>query len=534
MRGETPGVLAYTLLSRIAVMRTRFGTGQRLFIAFALLVSTFALASYLTLAHVRSIHDGLLQTKRYEEGVRVSLELASAVRDQYAHQAHTIILGNDSHLTLYDGAQQRVAEMIEQVRRYATLPDERGWVDDIASASDELDQVFRGRIVPAVLKHDAADVQEEHARAQQLVTLIQDRSDRLVDRFEASISAFRAEVAALQVAAMRWTLFFVVGAPLLAILVGLYVHRSVARPVARLQAGAARIARGDLDARIQIDTPDEFGALARQFNAMTRALKEHQDQLVQHEKLAGIGRLAAGVAHEINNPLAVILGYARLLGRKATGETAADLQIIEDESLRAKPIVDGLLDLSRPTQLEREPVDLRALGDEVVDRLAETEVLEGVTVAVTGRASWREAAEAPPGGAEPGQERRRGGRAGRAGGHRDRLTEGAGSLVVRDTGRGLSREALERVFEPFFTSKARGTGLGLAVSKGSSRRTAGRSRRRTSPPVGPGSRSGFPPRQPRKPSPRRRSRWNAHGCWSSTTRRTSCGSWSGSWERRTT
>jgi len=122
-------------------------------------------------------------------------------------------------------------------------------------------------------------------------------------------------------AALRWTVFFVVGASLLAILVGLYVHRSVARPVARLQAGAARLARGDLDARIQIDTPDEFGALARQFNAMTLSLKEHQAQLVQHEKLAGIGRLAAGVAHEINKlclpkttSARMLLGFGALRG----------------------------------------------------------------------------------------------------------------------------------------------------------------------------------------------------------------------------
>jgi two-component system NtrC family sensor kinase len=448
-------------------MRTTFGTGQRLFVAFALLVSTFALASYLTLAHVRSIHDGLLQTKHYEDGVRASLELSSAVRDQYAHQAHTIILGNDSHLMLYAGARRHLLDTIEQVQQYATLPDEKGWVNDIATASDKLDHVFRDRIVPAVLKHDEVDVQEEHARAQMLVTLIQDRSDRLVDRFETSISQFRADVAAMQMAAMRWTVFFVIGAPLLAILVGLYVHRSVARPVARLQAGAARIAQGDLDARIQIDTPDEFGALARQFNAMTLSLKQHQVQLVQQEKLAGIGRLAAGVAHEINNPLAVILGYARLLGRKATGESAADLRIIEDETLRAKSIVDDLLDLARPTRIERERVDLRALADEVVERLAEAKALDGVTVSVTG-------AGVVPGSSDKLRQvllnlvknaTEAAGRGGRVEIEID-SAGGFGGFVVRDTGRGLSREALERVFEPFFTSKAKGTGLGLAVSKG--------------------------------------------------------------------
>jgi CHASE3 domain sensor protein len=160
-------------------MRATFGTGRRLFIAFTVLVSTFALSSYLMLAHVRSIHDGLLETKRYEEGVRLSLELSSAVRDQYAHQAHTIILGNDTHLPRYRGAYGHVVEMIEQVRRYARDPDERAWVDEMAVASDQLDHVFRDRVVPAVLKHDTTDVQQEHAQAQQLVSLIQDRSDRL-------------------------------------------------------------------------------------------------------------------------------------------------------------------------------------------------------------------------------------------------------------------------------------------------------------------------------------------------------------------
>ncbi len=447
-------------------MRARFGTGQRLFISFALLVSTFAVASYLTLAHVRAIHDGLLESKRYEEGVRLSLELASAVRDQYAHQAHTIILGDDSHLPLYAAAHRHVSDMIEQMRAHARLPDERAWVDEIETASDRLDRVFRERIVPAVRKRSGADVQNEHAQAQLLVTLIQDRADRLVDRFETAIAQFQRDVARMQASALRWNIFFVVVVPALAVLIGLYVQRSVARPVARLALGAERIAQGDLDARIQIDSPDEFGALARRFNAMTRALKEHQEQLVQHEKLAGIGRLAAGVAHEINNPLAVILGYARLLGRKATGDGAADLRIIEEESLRAKEIVDGLLDLARPTQVERERVDLRALADEAVERLRDAQRLDGVTVAVSGAGSAagsaqklrqvlmnlvQNAAEAAPGGKVEIE-------VGGAPGH--------ASLAVRDSGPGLSREAQERLFEPFFTSKPRGTGLGLAVSKG--------------------------------------------------------------------
>jgi signal transduction histidine kinase len=448
-------------------MRATFGTAKRLFVAFTLLVSTFAVASYLTLFHVRQIHDGLLQMKDHEEGVRLALELSSAVRDQYAHQAHTIILGDDSHLRFYEEAERRVTELTARVRQHARRPDELSWVADIEQATARLDRIFRGEIVPAVLARNAPEVQAEHGRAQLQVSTIQDRADRLVDRFEASIGDFQRDVAALQTAAFRWTIFFVLFAPLLAIVVGGYVLRSVARPVARLQAGAARLARGDLDTHIDVDTPDEFGALARQFNAMTVALKEHQDKLVQSEKLAGIGRLAAGVAHEINNPLAVILGYARLRGRKADRETAEDLKIIEDETLRAKLIVDGLLDLSRPLAAAPEAVDLRELCEEAIGRLRETRLLDGVNVSVAGGGLVeghpqklrqvvlnlvKNAAEAagPAGTVEVRVEQRK----------------GSACVLVRDSGPGISLDARRKLFEPFFTTKDTGTGLGLAVSQG--------------------------------------------------------------------
>jgi signal transduction histidine kinase len=310
-------------------------------------------------------------------------------------------------------------------------------------------------------------VQAEHGKAQQLVSLIQERADQLVERYEASIAAYQAEVSALQAETFRWALFFVAVAPLLAVAVGAYVLRSVAAPIGRLREGAARLAQGDLGTRIQVGSNDEFGALARQFNAMTEALQEHQRKLVQHEKLAGIGRLAAGVAHEINNPLAVILGYSRLLRKKAEGGARDDLQAIEDETLRAKQIVDGLLDLSRPLEVQHDPVDLRALCDETVERLGGMPPLAGVAVEVVGQGMvtgnaqklrqvvvnlLRNAAEAA-------------GRGGRVEIRVEASASGA-ELSVTDSGPGLSDEVRARLFEPFFTRKDGGTGLGLAVSKG--------------------------------------------------------------------
>jgi signal transduction histidine kinase len=449
-------------------MRAPTGTARRLFLAFAVLLGVFGVSSYFALRSLREIQGGLSEIKEREEGNRLALSLASAVRDQYAHQAHTIILGNDTHLAYYTEAQQRVMVLTAAVKARVQAADELRWVEEIEVASAELDRIFRQRIVPAVLRKQADDVMEQHGRAQLVVTRIQEQTDRLVNRFETTIGDIQSQVRAVQQAAFRWTLLFLAGAPLLAGGIGLSIYRSVARPVARLREGATRLAAGDLDARIEIDSPDEFGDLARQFNLMTASLKDHQERLVQSEKLAGIGRLAAGVAHEINNPLAVILGYVKLLQRKAEGQLAEDLGIVKDEAVRAQEIVEGLLDLSRPLAAAPEAVDLRALCDEAVARLTGTGRLAGAAVQVMGAARVE---------GQPQKLRqvllnliKNGAEAAGAGGQvmvrLAQIASGGAEVVVADTGPGLPAEAARRLFEPFFTTKPSGTGLGLAVSLG--------------------------------------------------------------------
>ena len=153
------------------------------------------------------------------------------MRDQYAHQAHTIIIGDRSHMQLYAEAEQHVLELTRALRSRVRGADEVAWVDRITRSSAELDTIFREHIVPAVrsLRGDRRYVQDEHARAQLAVSDIQEASERLIARFEARIAAERASATGVERRTRRGVLIVLVAAPLVAALVLIVVGRSISR-----------------------------------------------------------------------------------------------------------------------------------------------------------------------------------------------------------------------------------------------------------------------------------------------------------------
>jgi len=400
-------------------MKAWSGVSRRLLVSFGALVSFFAVATYLAITGMADIHHLVHHAQESEAAVRTALEAELAIDELPA-------------------GLPRLRNAVARLQERTSSPERRRALGDLLAAAE------RNEDGPSL-----------HARTQQI------RKD-----LESSIGRFEDHAAATEHATFRYMLIALIGATLFAIAVALYIGRSIARPIARLEAGAARIAQGDLDTRIDVNTTDEFGRLAAQFNAMTDALRANQEQLVRSEKLATIGRLAAGVAHEISNPLGVIIGYVRLLERKAEGGVADDLKVIADEALRCQEIVDDLLELSRPPREAAVPCPLRDLCEEVVERLKESDQLSGVTVSIEGDATAaghpqklrqvvfnliKNAVEA----------------AGAGGTVRIRLHADAtgASVTVADSGPGVATPLRSRLFEPFFTTKASGTGLGLAVSQ---------------------------------------------------------------------
>jgi C4-dicarboxylate-specific signal transduction histidine kinase len=271
------------------------------------------------------------------------------------------------------------------------------------------------------------------------------------------------------------------------LVVYLVLHFTVGRPVERIEKTVKDLAREDdeggelllrLDRalrRLALDLGEERRLNQSRLDELTRShgeLVKLQAELVATDRLATVGKLASGVAHEVGNPLSGILGYLSVLRMRQQGnaELLDLVQRIEHEVQRIDQIVRALLELGRPSRGKPQPIDVRPVIDSCVKLLGASRDFEGVKVEVEGPSSLWLLAETGPlsqvlvnlllnaAQAMSGK--------GRIVVRTEQVAAG-GHVVVEDEGPGLSPAAKERLFEPFFTTKAagKGTGLGLAVSR---------------------------------------------------------------------
>ena len=282
----------------------------------------------------------------------------------------------------------------------------------------------------------------------------------------------------------------------LAIGLGYFLESVILRPVHRLIKASTEVSQGNFSPNVGPISRSEIGVLQKTFADMITSLQERdrrlraesEIKLLQSEKQASVGRLAAGVAHEINNPLTGVLTFSHMLLQRKDigGEIRTDLETIAQQTERVRKIVKNLLDFSRQTELNPELTDINHLVESVVSMMRNQALVKGIDlqcnpdeglplltldanqiqsvlfnlllnaldatkqdetiVVTTGIGISGNAAD--PQGVE---------------------------ITVRDTGCGISAEHLDKLFDPFFTTKevGRGTGLGLAVSYGIVQRHGG-------------------------------------------------------------
>jgi len=295
------------------------------------------------------------------------------------------------------------------------------------------------------------------------------------------------------------------------LLVAYLVHRMIYLPLKDLESGAEKLAAGDLENTIPIRSKDEFGQLANSFNSMTKALRKSHVELeewgrtleekvveatrelhkaqaesARSEKLASVGLLAAGIAHELNNPLTGVLTFAHLVRKNLPDGSpdAEDLDLVIRETKRCASIIRRLLDFSREKKPEKTYSSLNALIEDTVHLIAQSAQVHDIEIdtdldpklpdiwidenlikqvimnmlvnaqhaiegegRITIRTRLLKAGECPDSMAE----------------HKE-----VAEISITDTGCGIPESDMQRIFDPFFTTKGvgKGTGLGLSVSHG--------------------------------------------------------------------
>ena len=269
-------------------------------------------------------------------------------------------------------------------------------------------------------------------------------------------------------------------------IVGWKLAGGISHPIRSLASASSAVAQGEFSQTLPVESDDEIGSLTRNFNTMARSLKEREEllkegtrlQLTRSERLAAVGRLAAGVAHEINNPLTGVLTFAHILHKNAPegSREKEDIETLIAATTRCKEIVRGLLNFSRQSEPQKTFCDLNGILRQAINLTRNQALLSHVTIVEQCEADLPpslldanqieqvavnvivNAIDAMPDGG--------------------RLTVSTRSLVadggqwvefaIADTGCGIPEDALEHIFDPFFTTKptGKGTGLGLAIAYG--------------------------------------------------------------------
>jgi len=298
----------------------------------------------------------------------------------------------------------------------------------------------------------------------------------------------RTDIGRILQTSMQVLLFTLLGVILLGMIINIKLANSIATPIRRLEKITKKVSQGDFSETIEVRGSDEIASLEVSFNQMedmlqdamaslektVEMLQEKQAQLVEAEKLASIGKLAAGIAHEINNPLTSVLTFSSLLLEQCPEDDPRHvrLKMIVKETTRARNIVRQVLNFAKEAPLRKEKTNLNRPIKEIADSLAAQGTFKDIELSLTiaenlpdiyidpvqiGQVITNILMNAAHAITPPGKI--------------NIVTQAIGNfveIIFTDTGSGIPEENIKKIFDPFFTTKdkTKGTGLGLAVSYG--------------------------------------------------------------------
>ncbi len=345
------------------------------------------------------------------------------------------------------------------------------------SAIAEYETLINGIASNYAPQDEKALVERLRLRAREIQSFTEDLSKRE-----------RANISEMLRMSMNILFIALVASVAAGILINMKLARSIAAPIRELEKATKKVAMGDFSEVIEVKGKDEITSLEISFNQMedklkdslnslelaVRNLHDKQNQLVEAEKLASIGILAAGIAHEINNPLTSVLTFSHLmLEQMPEGDPRREtLKMMSRETERARIIVRQLLSFAKETPLKTVKTNVNCPINEIIETLGAQGLFNGIEVSLKFAENLPQILAdpikleqvvlnillnaihsiTPPGKIEV----------------MTRTARDSIEILISDTGSGIPQEYVGKIFDPFYTTKesAKGTGLGLAVSYG--------------------------------------------------------------------
>jgi len=455
----------------------RIGVSAKIFLAYAVLLSVFGANSLFTLLYLHRGRQELAANQRRLE-VQVAVDAALRSLEDFsrsrANDSTGFARGLTSRVAAQNGiasARQNLSDALVSVDQYLTdepNPRRRNEFEDYRREIVGME----ARVVAVAADLGASDPtagEDASRQAERSLANLLSTFHRLKSNLRGRGSQVAAELSNNERRAVDAAMLLTGLGLLLAVAAALLVLRTL-WPLRVLREHARQIAGGDYARRTGVRSHDEIGDLAREFNAMAHAIEEREHKLIRSERLATVGRMAAHITHEIRNPLASVGLYLELLSDEIgeNPEAGRLVKSLSNEVDRLSEITETYLRFVRLPKPKLEREDLGALASSVMEfsrgELSQAHIDLDLAIAsglpeVAADESQirqallnlvRNAKEAMP----------QGGRIRVAVGL---VASGWVRLAVGDSGPGISPENLSKIFDPFFSTKEKGTGLGLAL-----------------------------------------------------------------------
>lgn len=441
---------------------------QKITLAYLLVAVLILAVSLFTFESLKRIETRILLSERISGIFETAMEIRRFERNYFLHAQAADLAENAAYIN-------RLEAMLSDARQGYALLEAPGEIDALREQTGRYrQQIDLYAATPANAPQRSELEQQVRATGKELVSITEALVQAERKSMQTSLSSFRITLA-----------FIVAGLAVFMIALGQALSRRVAQPLQQMEGYVDAISAGSRDTLPQPSQDREIVSITLAFNHMLKELEVRQKHLLRSEKLASLGTLLSGVAHELNNPLSNIWSSCQILQEELNEAEPAHQQVllaqIDEQCERARHIVSSLQDFARERSFNREHFPLRQLVEQTL-RFIKAEVQNHVTIAldiadtlnldadrqrmqqvflnliknaldaihgsgsITIAAGLRKANEAPNGFSDE--------------------CDAKGDTIdisIRDTGIGMSAECLSRIFDPFFTTKDVGHGMGLGL-----------------------------------------------------------------------